>query len=65
MLKVGNLWVLKPWLCLDAEKHISGIDQEIKLKVDVINTDGQVFSKDTTIEFDKGRAILEKFSINR
>ena len=31
----------------------SSLNQEIKLKVDVINTEGKVFSKDTSVDFSK------------
>lgn len=37
---------------LDAENP-SSMNQEITFKVEVVNTNGRVFTKDTTIQFEK------------
>lgn len=40
-------------LVLVEANNSSKLEQEITFKVDVINAEGKVYSKDTTIEFDK------------
>ena len=40
-------------LVLIEANNASSLDQKITFEVDVINADGKVFRKDTTIEFDK------------